>query len=156
MHSRIGLRAVAFFDGGQGVLVLLAGFGLLSLIHQDFQKVAEGIVRHFQLDPASHYPRIFLQVAENLTDTKLWLMAGFALTYAAVRLIEGYGLWYARRWAAWLAVVSCGLYVPIEIYQLLLGGSWITVSALVINVIIVGYMSFVLKHPHHGGRAIMI
>ena len=30
-----GLRVVALFEGAKGALVLVAGFGLLSLIHED-------------------------------------------------------------------------------------------------------------------------
>ena len=57
-----GLRIVALFEGAKGVLVLAAGFGLLSLIHHDVQGMAEEVVRHFHLNPASRYPRIFLQL----------------------------------------------------------------------------------------------
>lgn len=145
MRSRIGVRIVAAFEAAKGLLVLLAGFGLLSLVHQNAQQVAEDIVRHFHLNPASHYPRIFLQVAGNLSDSQLWLMAGFALAYASIRSIEAYGLWRERRWAEWLAVVSGGIYVPIEVYELLSGVSWIKVCALVVNIRIVVYMTSVLK-----------
>ena len=72
-------------------------------------------------------------------------MAGFALVYASIRLIEAYGLWRARRWAEWLAVLSGGLYVPIEVYEVLSGVSWIKVCTLTVNICIVVYMSYVLK-----------
>ncbi len=41
-----GVRAVAIVEGVKAALVLLAGFGLLSLIHRDVQDVAEKIIRH--------------------------------------------------------------------------------------------------------------
>jgi uncharacterized membrane protein (DUF2068 family) len=151
MRSGSGLKIVAAFEATKGLLILLAGFGILSLIHQDAQQVAEDIVRHFHLNPASRYPRIFLQVAGNVSDTQLWLMAGFALAYASIRLIEGYGLWHERRWAEWLAVVSSGLYVPVEVYELLLGASWGKVGTLVINLFIVVYMASVLKRTNCKG-----
>ena len=151
MPSRIGLRVVAAFEATKGLLILLAGFGLLSLVHHDVQQLAEDLVQHFHLNPATHFPHIFLQVAGNLSDTKLWLMAGFALTYASIRLIEGYGLWRERRWAEWLAVVSGGLYLPIEVYELLSGVSWIKVCTLVANICIVVYMTYVLKQSAHSG-----
>ncbi len=145
MRSSSGVRIVAAFESAKGLLVLVAGFGLLSLVHQNAQLVAEDIVRHFHLNPASHYPRIFLDVAGNISDSQLWLMAGFALTYAGVRLIEAYGLWRERRWAEWLAVLSSSIYMPIEVYELLSGVSWIKVGTLTVNICIVVYMSYVLK-----------
>jgi uncharacterized membrane protein (DUF2068 family) len=148
-----GLRLIATFEASKGLLVLLAGFGLLSLLHRDIQPIAENIVSHFHLNPASHYPRVFLQLAGNMTDTKLWLMAGFSLTYSSIRLAEAYGLWWALRWAEWLAVLSGGLYVPIEIYELLSGFSWIKTCTLIANICIVIYMAYVLKQGNQNNHA---
>lgn len=145
MRLREGVRVVALFEAAKGLLILLAGFGLLSILHQDVQKVAEDIVGHFHLNPASRYPRIFLELAGNISNGQLWLMASFAFAYAGFRLAEAYGLWQQRRWAEWLAVVSGGIYVPVEVYELFSGVTWIKVSTLTINICIVAYMGYVLK-----------
>src|SRR5262249_28390753 len=68
-----GLRSVALFEGTKGALVLAAGCGLLGLVHRDVQGLAEEIVRHSHLNPASRYPRILLEAASKLTDANLWL-----------------------------------------------------------------------------------
>ena len=91
-----GLRAVAVYEAAKGAVVLLAGFGLLSLMHQDIQTFAEQLVAHLHLNPAKGYPRIFIDAAANLTDGRLWLFAGFALMYTAVRWIEAWGLWLEK------------------------------------------------------------
>ena len=41
----MGVRTVAIFEGAKGLIVLVAGFGLLSLIHRDVQAVAESVIR---------------------------------------------------------------------------------------------------------------
>ena len=41
MRLTVGVRIVAAFEATKGLLVLLAGFGVLSLIHQDVQQVAD-------------------------------------------------------------------------------------------------------------------
>ena len=151
IRSKSGVKVVAVFEAAKGLLVLLAGFGLLAIVHQDAQRLAEQIVRHFHLNPASSYPRIFIDVARNISDMQLWLMAGFALAYASIRLIEAYGLWRERRWAEWLAVLSGGIYVPIEVYEVLSGVSWIKVGTLIVNICIVLYMSYVLKQSLGNG-----
>ncbi len=74
----------------------------------------------------------------------MWLLATFAFCFASLRLAEAYGLWRARRWAEWLAVASGTIYVPIEIYELFTGLSWIKVATLTVNIAIVTYMSRVL------------
>src|SRR5882672_30380 len=91
------VRAVALLEAAKGALVLLSGFGALSLIHQDVQRLAEQMVGHLHLNPASRYPRIFVDTAAHLTDARLSLFAILAATYALVRGVEGYGLWRHRR-----------------------------------------------------------
>ena len=38
---------------------------------------------------------------------------------ALYRLAEAYGLWYGRRWAWILGMMSAGLYLPVEIFELI-------------------------------------
>lgn len=135
------VRTVALFEAAKGTLVLVSGFGLLALAHHRAAQVATLILHRFHLNPASRYPRIFLDVAENLTDTRLWFLALFAFCYAAMRLVEAYGLWRERAWAEWFAVASGGLYVPIEIYELTRGVTWPKLLALMVNLGIVAVMA---------------
>ena len=111
------VRSVAIFEGTKGLLVLAAGFGLLSLIHRDVQQVAESVIQHLHLNPAHHYPEIFIRAAGRVQDSRLALLASGAFVYAAFRLVEAYGLWHERPWAEWLAIVSAGLYLPVEIFE---------------------------------------
>src|SRR5579859_6996262 len=46
MRLTDGLRMVAAYEAAKGALVLLAGFGLLTLIHNDAQYFAEQLVAH--------------------------------------------------------------------------------------------------------------
>jgi uncharacterized membrane protein (DUF2068 family) len=139
-----GLRTVALFEGAKGILVLVVGLGLLSLTHHDIQRLAEDFVRHFHLNPARHYPRIFIHAAANVTDRKLWLLATTAALYASLRLVEAYGLWRARKWAEWFAILSGGIYIPLEIYHLFYRVTWAKLVLLTVNVVVVGYLSCAL------------
>jgi uncharacterized membrane protein (DUF2068 family) len=140
----LGLRAVAAFEAAKGAVVLVAGFGLANLIHRDAEQIAERLVHRLHLDAAKHYPRIFLELMGNVSDAQLWALAALAALYAAVRFAEAYGLWFGRRWAEWLAALSGGIYVPVEIYELTRGVSWIKVAALLLNAAVVAYMCRVL------------
>lgn len=74
------IRAVSVFEAAKGTMVLLAGFGAISLIHHDVQRVTEQLVGHLHLNPAKHYPRIFLDTAAHVTDARLWLLTSLAAT----------------------------------------------------------------------------
>ena len=85
-----GIRAIALFEAAKGALVLLAGFGVLGLMHRDLQAVAERLVRLSHLNPASKYPRIFIEAADRVTDGQLWAFAVAAVVYSLVRGTEAY------------------------------------------------------------------
>jgi uncharacterized membrane protein (DUF2068 family) len=140
-----GVRVVALLEAAKGLLVLCAGFGLLSIEHRDVQQMAEDFVGRLHINPLSRYPRIFLELAGNISDTQLWLLASLAFAYASIRLAEAYGLWLERRWAKWLAVASGGIYVPFELYELFHRASWIKAGTLAVNIGILIYMCYVLK-----------
>jgi uncharacterized membrane protein (DUF2068 family) len=139
-----GLRIVSVFEAAKGLIVLLVGFELLKYIHHDLHLAAEQLVRHFHLNPASNYPRIFLDLADHVTDMQLWLLACFALTYAVVRFVEAYGLWHGRRWAEWFGLLTGGIYLPIEVLEVVRGVTWPRVTLLIVNAGIVAYMYLII------------
>jgi len=141
------LRAVAIYEAAKGLLVLLTGFGLLFALHGDVQHVAERLVAHLHLDPASHLPRIFIDAAAKVTDKRLWMFAALAAAYALVRFVMACGLWMQRRWAEWLVALSAAIYLPFEIHQLLKGFDWIVIGALALNVLVIALMVAALHRP---------
>lgn len=152
MTTKKGIRFVALLEAAKGLLVLLAGFGLLEIIHRDAQRVAELLVHHFYLNPARRFPRIFVEAASHSNESTLWLLACAAFSYAALRLFEAIGLWRQRRWAAWLGVVSATLYIPIELYELLRGVSWPKITLLLVNTACIVYLAHALRTTNKRAR----
>jgi len=148
-----GLRVVAVFEGAKGGLVLVTGFGLLAFIHRGLHNAAEEVVRHLHLNPARHYPRIFLDAAAHVTDTQLRLLALSAFFYAAVRFIEAFGLWHRKRWAAWFGVLSGGVYIPVELFEVAHRLSWARLAVLAVNLAIVAYLGYELLMESRRGKA---
>ncbi len=138
------LRPIAMVEAFKGAIVLIAGFGLLSFLGRDAEEFAEQLVHRMHLDAANHYPQIFIRAMADVTNTRLWLLAGFAALYATVRFVEAFGLWHERRWAEWLAALSGSIYVPVEIYELAHHVTRLRVGALVVNLIVVAYMVWLL------------
>ncbi len=140
---RTGLRTVAAFEAAKGLVVMAAGLGLLALLHHDVQRAAETLVRHLHLNPARHYPRVFLEAAARVTDARLWLLAAGAFAYSTVRAIEAYGLWRARAWAEWFAILAGAIYLPVEVEALLHHVSALRLGILLTNLGIVLYVGYV-------------
>ncbi len=153
--SKGGLRVVALFEATKGALVLAVGFGLLAFIHKDLHLAAEQLVRHMHLNPARHYPQIFIDAANHVSDGRLLAMAVAAFLYSVVRFIEAFGLWRQRQWAEWFALLTGGMYIPVEFYENLRGVTWAKATVLTVNAAIVMYLAYVLyrsrqKRKHAG------
>jgi uncharacterized membrane protein (DUF2068 family) len=148
MRWSTSIRAVALFEASKGLLVVIAGFGILSLAGRDVEKIAERLVRHLHLNAASHYPKIFLDAVSRVNDWGLWKLALLAALYAAVRFVEAYGLWRQRHWAEWFAALSGAIYIPFEIRGVMRGHGPTAIAALVINVAIVAVMLFALYRSY--------
>jgi uncharacterized membrane protein (DUF2068 family) len=102
--------------------------------------LAAELVRRSHLNPARHYPFIFLHLAAQVTDAKLWALASGATAYATLRFLEAYGLWERRMWAEWLALLSGGLYLPVEFYEMVARRTASTAIVFVVNLSIVLYL----------------
>ena len=135
---------MAVFEVLKGAIVFVAGFGLTRLVHRDVAHAAHALIDRLHPDAARKFPHIFLQLAANLSDAQLWGLAVLALAYALLRFAEAYGLWFQRRWGEWIAAVSGGIYVPVELYELARGVTWIKLAALLLNAAVVAYMCYML------------
>jgi len=146
------LRAVATFELTKGLIVLLASIGILLLVHrEDPWDIADGLLRLLHISPDHHFAQVFLDWADSLTEAKLWAVAAVAVAYSLLRFVEAYGLWYAKAWGEWIALISGTLYVPFEIYKLVYRQSLFHISILLINLAVVFYMVYALKtddSPH--------
>jgi uncharacterized membrane protein (DUF2068 family) len=145
-HShRAGLRTVALFEALKGVLALIGAYILITMIHHDvdFENAAENILFFFHIDPDRRLSQVFLNAADKMSDTNVALIAGFAVAYAALRFLEGYGLWKGRVWAEWLAIISGCLYIPFEIYGLIRHPNGFHWAILGINILVVLYIAWV-------------
>lgn len=139
-----GLRAIAFFEALKGIVVLVMGFGVLSFLGRDAEVLAEKLVNRLHLNPAGHYSHIFISMMSDVTNQRLWLIAGFAAFYSVVRFAEAYGLWHELRWAEWFAALSGAVYIPVELYEIVRHVTWLKITTLIVNLLIVGYMVWLL------------
>ena len=143
MHTSkniVALRTVAVFEAAKGLLVLLLGLGLLRLVHKNLDEFAEQLIRFLHASPGGRLSNLFVTAAGHTTDKSLWALAAAAAVYALVRFAEAYGLWYAREWAQWFALLSGSMYLPWEMYSLMRHPHPIKWVILTANIAIVLYM----------------
>ena len=144
-RQRRVLQAVAMFEFFKGTFVILMGFCALALVHRDVWLYAESLLALLHINTDRRSAQLFLDFADSVTDARLWAAARIAFAYAALRFTEAYGLWKARTWAEWVALVSGALLLPLEIRELMRGLSVLRCAVLVGNLAVVIYMLYVIR-----------
>lgn len=144
-----GYRLIALFEAAKGVLALAGAVGLLRLVHHDVREVIESMMEHVRLNPAAREPAILLRLAEHATDPRLRLLAAGVLLYAGTRLVEAWGLWHDRQWAAWIGVLTAGAYVPIELLEIARHPRPLAFLALGVNLLVLAWLVQGLWRARH-------
>jgi uncharacterized membrane protein (DUF2068 family) len=98
---------------------------------------------------------LFRQLGYNIEDSRLVGLFTRALTlspatirlvaiglaaYAAIEIVEGIGLWVAKRWGEYFAMVATSVGLPFEIYDLVHKFSVITLILFAVNLTLVLYL----------------
>ena len=149
----LGLRSVAIFEAVKGILVLAVGFGVWHYRHRDIDDIVDRVVAFFHLNPEGHLSNIFSKAASHMTEKTLVFVAIGAAVYSIIRFAEAYGLWRARAWAEWFALISGTVYIPFEIHALMHRPNLIKWGILLINVLIVLYMTHLRMEASRARKA---
>ena len=149
----LGLRCIALFEAAKGLLALTATFGIISLRHTDLQAVTVAFLLRHGIDPDRHHTRLFIESVANATKHNLREIAAVGFAYALIRFVEGYGLWQGKHWAEWFAVISAGLYLPLEFQHFAHHASLLSMGVIFFNVVIVLFLARVLNQQRAERRS---
>ncbi len=147
--SAKGIRAIAVFEAFKGVIGLIAGFGILSLMHRDIADFAEDLVGFLHLNSEGRLANRIVETVTKLNPANIKFFFGLSLLYATIRFVEAYGLWRLRAWAEWFAIISGALYIPIELYELIEKPTVVRAGVLIFNIIVVLYLYSFRKEQRH-------
>ena len=152
-HRRM-LRAIAAFEFFKGIFVVAMGVCAILLVYKDFSVIAEALLARLHISSDGKWAQAFLDFADSVTDAKLWAAARIAFAYAVLRFTEAYGLWKARTWAEWVALVSGSLLLPLEIRELFRGLTLFRCAFFLGNVAVVLFMLYVIITNRREARSI--
>ena len=146
---------MAVFEAFKGALALLSAYFLISWIRHDvdFEYAAAHILFSLHISPNHRWSQEFLRAANRISGANLAMIATIAVTYAALRFAEGYGLWRQRAWAEWLAIVSGCIYIPFEVYKVVRRPNELHWAILGINILVVLYIGWVRWDEIKAARA---
>ncbi len=147
--AKNGVRAIAVFEAFKGCIGLIAGFGILSLMHRDIADFAEDLVGFLHLNSEGRLAHRIVETVTKLNPSNIKLFFILSLVYATVRFVEAYGLWRLRAWAEWFAIISGSLYIPFEIYEFIQKPTFTRAGIVLVNIAIVIYLYSFRKEQVH-------
>ena len=139
-HRRLqALRTVALMEFAKGLAALAAA---ISLYWVDPSDVVDAFLEFLHISPDHHFAQMLLRSADFLGNASMWWVILVACIYSGLRFAEAVGLWRARPWAEWIALVSGAMYIPFEVVKLAHRVSLLHAGILLINVAVVAYMFY--------------
>jgi uncharacterized membrane protein (DUF2068 family) len=143
-HNEI-LRIIAVFKLLKSACLVVVGFGILKLIHQDAGSQLEHWVAMCGFDPGSRLISEAIDKAANLPPHKFKEFSAASFIYAGLFLTEGIGLWRMKRWGEWVTVTITSSLVPLEVYEIFHHPSAIKIFVLLINIAVVVYLVYRMR-----------
>jgi uncharacterized membrane protein (DUF2068 family) len=149
LRDALILRLLALERLIRGVLLVLLAYGVykfngsqnsLQKVFESYLPLLRPVANRLGVDLESAGPVKLIEKALNANHSTLVLVSIGVLAYGVLELVEALGLWLMRRWGEYVAVVGTGIFLPLEIYEILERVTWLRVVALLVNVFAVVYL----------------
>ncbi len=139
-HSPLGLRLIAGAKIVKGLALGGLSLGLFDLIHRDVSAVALHFVQIARISPENRYVGLMLEKLGLVDPAQLRRFGELSALYAAILMTEGLGLWFGAAWAEYVVVVSSGVFVPEECIATVRHFTWLKLTVLLLNAVILVYV----------------
>ncbi len=152
--SDLWLRLIAFFKLLKATLLVVAGIGALGLLNHQFAKIVTSWATALAADRRYHLLDSLVTYVVDVDEKTLSLLSVGSFLYAMLFYTEGFGLFFDKRWAEFLTIVTTAGLIPFEVFELHRRVTMLKIEVLVANVLIVAYLVWrVTRKPDEVGEA---
>lgn len=148
--SPTGVKIIGGLKLLTAALLIAGGAGAFHFMNHDFLQAAKHFLVLMHLDPKNSFLNGIITSVTDLDHNDLRKIGIATFIYASLYIIEGVGLLKTKRWAEYMTIIITASLLPFEIYEVFLKVTWLRVSALVINTVIVVYLWRILKRNVNG------
>lgn len=133
------------------VLIILSAFLLwfrLQHVAQPFQSYFYGELAE---DPHDLLANLVIRLVPHLSSRSELLLSVGAAVYAALEIIEAWGLWRLLLWVELLTVFETSAFLPYEVWEIFHQPSILKLLSFAINVLVVWYLvaRYLRKRAEH-------
>lgn len=144
------LAWIAGFKLVKAFVLVAFAIGVHGLTHGEAQQRLVWWLGHNAMSPHAHLLQQLAEWLDGVEPSRIELAAAAAFFYAVLYAVEGWGLWRGKSWAIWVTVVATSLFVPFEIWAIVLHPTIVSVGALLFNLAILAYLVFALRKHIYG------
>lgn len=134
-----GLKAIALIKVLRGSIALTVGILLLKL--QSVTALKASI--HPELEDTTLL--LLIDYLEQVDENILLFIGLITITFGLIRYAEAIGLWFEKRWAEWLALLTSLAYIPFELMGLATDFNFKVLIILIVNLVICVYLFRILR-----------
>lgn len=134
------LFLIGLFKLFKALLLIAVGIGAIRYLHKDLGSTVLHWVQVLRFDTDNRYIHGILVRVFRVTPKQLKELSVGTFIYAGLFLTEGMGLLLRKRWAEYFTIITTGLFIPLEIYEIARHFTITKLVVTVINVLIVWYL----------------
>src|SRR5437764_9256558 len=138
--SSAPLLLIAVFKLIKAALLIAVGIGALKFLHRDLAATLTHWTRVLRVDPDNRFVHDLLAKLFRATPRQLKELSAGTFIYAGLFSIEGIGLLLRKRWAEYFTIVTTGLLIPLELFELVRHFTTPKLIVLIANLLIVCYL----------------
>jgi uncharacterized membrane protein (DUF2068 family) len=134
------LILIGLFKLVKALLLIAVGVGSIKFLHKDLGSTVMHWIQVLRVDPDNRFIHGTLVRIFRVTPKQLKELSVGTFLYAGVFLTEGMGLLLRKHWAEYFTIISTGLFIPLEVYELARHFTITKLAVTAINVLIVWYL----------------
>jgi uncharacterized membrane protein (DUF2068 family) len=140
------LALIAAFKFVKSLLLVVLAVALFRLRHPEAIEAFAHWLGTLQVATGHEFVGRAIRWLVGIDAHTIALFSAIALVYATLYAIEGFGLWRNAGWAKYLTVITTCLFIPLELWEMHRHFTLMKVVALVVNIAIVAYLVWLLRH----------
>ncbi len=139
------LRVIAVYKFIKSAGLVILACVVFGFLHTEFLDAVARWVEHLPIQNGRNILGHFFDTLLGMTPRRFIVVGSFALAYATLFAVEGFGLWTGKRWAEYLTTIATASLIPFELYELVHHATLAKAIVLIVNIAIVIYLWYLLK-----------
>jgi len=139
-QSEAMLLLIALFKLLKGILLVIVAIGALRMLHKDVSAMVMHWIDVLRVDPDNRFIHRIIERSFGIHAKQLKEISAGTFFYSGILLTEGIGLLMRKHWAEWFTVISTGVFIPLEVYEMYRRFTWIRLLVMLVNIGIVWYL----------------